>query len=1131
MPTRYRLQYLALFLLLGSVLRPAVASASTPGQRAMERAQILRTLDLVRQGSGRMQMHAAPALAKVAQLTGDTGAIAGTLAGLDPEGFASASVTAWAADSSASRDGVGMAMVEPDGRYRIDGLSPGAYYVSASAKGYLPQYYKGARNLSDAIPVKVAEGEATEGIDFALEPLSAGTGRIAGTVRFEADGHPVYGANIHVFSPDNPFFSSMAQTAEDGTYLVSGLVAGTYVVEVWASGAMPEFFDNASSLDLATRVEVVEPAQTDHIDFSLATGGSITGYVRNAEGAPIAGAYVQAYVYEIMPVPMPMPMDSTGQKEGGEGVPAEPAPDGMATEPMPVDPIVQQGEGVAVPDETVVYPVPADPSGQKGGWYIAPSGGWAVSDETGFYRIGGLGTGSYYVQVQASNRWYYTTQWYDGAVDFTQAKPVAVTLDVETPGIDLTLAVPVMRSALSGRVTDRQGQPIAEAFVTVQDAAQWGLKDGLVAGTTAPDGVIRASIWAYAVTDKEGNYAVEELPAGTYLVSAAAQGGWEYVQRWYRDAASPGDATPVPLGEDERMENIDLTLPVQVGTASLSGVVRDSHGQVLPWAFIEVRPAAAVIDPSQPATLWAYAQTDSQGAYRVDRLPAGEYAVHASYGTGELYGQGWYDGVSSPETATPVGLADGEARSGIDFNLAVRPIYGTVEGTITDAATGAPRVRAYVELSPVARDYVMDAPFRYFASYAVTDEAGRFQLTYIPEGQYSLVVYADGAAEGSEGVGSPIEVVGGEVVTLNAALSQRHDGEGDIAGTVTADYGGPMPLSSRAPVPAWDSSMPPLSEVADSSKGDDSGAIAPEIAVVLAFPLAGGEADPATRYTAVTAPDGTYTLRGLAPGDYMVMSFAPGCIGVYFDATYAPDQATPVHVDGQQAAAGIDFVLAPAYFWRLEAADGGPAGAVPASPSSSGPAAVYGKVSAADGNAVQGATVYLLDEAAQPVAYGQTGVDGSFELSGVAPGEYRVYASKLGLGGAYNGNVSSFSQAEALVLNGGASEINLVLSPGSITAVEEEEEVLPRALTLLGNYPNPFNPSTRVGFTVPSGGRATVRVYNALGQQVAVLFDGMAEASRQYDLSFQAGTLAAGTYVYTLEFDGQVLSRKMALVK
>jgi len=1100
MRTRYRSSYAVLFLLFISALMPTLALAA-PGQPIPERARILRTLDLIRQSKGRFQLPAIPARAKLAQEPAGTGAITGILSGLDPDGFASASITAWAADSAASREHVGIAVAEPGGRYRIEGLTPGAYYVSVSAKGYLPQYFKGAETLSDALTVEVIEGQTTEGIDFAMQPLGAGAGSIAGTVRYE-DGHPVYGANIHVFSLDNPFLYGMGQSGEDGAYLITGLSAGRYAVEVWASGTLPEFYDNAPSLEQAAPVEVVDGARAEGIDFSLATGGSITGYVRNAEGMPIAGAYVQAYAYQLMPAPA----DSAGE--------AVPAPDGATTEPMPAD-------AIAVP---------------RGGWYGVPSGGWAVSDENGFYQIGGLITGTYYVQAQVSGRWYYTYQWYEGAQDQLQAKPVAVTMDEETTGIDLRLAVPAMRSALAGRVTDRQGQPVAEAFVTVQDAAQWG-----IVSDEAGEGMARGNIWAYAVTDKEGNYVVEELPAGTYLISAAAQAGWEYLQRWYRDAALPQDATPVALAEGERLADLDLTLPVQIGTASLSGVVRNSQGQVLPWAYIEVRPAAAVRDPSQPAALWAYAQTDSQGAYRVDRLPAGEYMVHASYyGMGDLYGQGWYDGVATPEAATPVALAEGEGRGGIDFDLAVRPIYGTVEGRLTDAATGAPRVRAYVELASVARDFAAAAPFYYFPSYAITDGEGRFQLAYIPEGKYSLTVYADGAAAehadlGGMGSTGSIEVVGGEVLNFNIALSQVQNGEGSITGAVRIDYGGPMPLPARSAVPAWDPAAVPAVEVIDTGKGEFSSAAPPEIAVVLAYPLVDGQVNTAIRYTAITAPDGSYTLGGLTPGDYVVMGFAPGSIGLYYGDTYAPELSTPVHVEGQAPAAGIDFTLAPAYFWRLAAADGVKGAAPEAAPTAAGnasPAAVYGKVNAADGGAVEGATVYLLDAAAVPVAFGQTGADGSFELSGVAPGEYRVYASKLGLGGAYNGNVPDFSQAETLVLNGGPWEVNLVLSSGPTTAVEEEEgEVLPRALTLLGNYPNPFNPSTQLGFAVPSAGRATLRVYNALGQQVAVLFDGMAEAGRQYDLSFQAGALSAGTYLYTLEFGGEVRSHKMALVK
>ena len=89
----------------------------------------------------------------------------------------------------------------------------------------------------------------------------------------------------------------------------------------------------------------------------------------------------------------------------------------------------------------------------------------------------------------------------------------------------------------------------------------------------------------------------------------------------------------------------------------------------------------------------------------------------------------------------------------------------------------------------------------------------------------------------------------------------------------------------------------------------------------------------------------------------------------------------------------------------------------------------------------------------------------------------------------------------------------------------------PHALKLAPNYPNPFNPTTTIRFTVPTSGRAEVVVYNALGQAVATVFDGMAEAGHIYTSPFDASGLASGVYMYRLRFDGQVRIRQMLLLK
>ncbi|HEY5565396.1 MAG TPA: T9SS type A sorting domain-containing protein, partial [Rhodothermia bacterium] len=90
---------------------------------------------------------------------------------------------------------------------------------------------------------------------------------------------------------------------------------------------------------------------------------------------------------------------------------------------------------------------------------------------------------------------------------------------------------------------------------------------------------------------------------------------------------------------------------------------------------------------------------------------------------------------------------------------------------------------------------------------------------------------------------------------------------------------------------------------------------------------------------------------------------------------------------------------------------------------------------------------------------------------------------------------------------------------------------VPRELMLSPNYPNPFNPSTRFTFSVPSEGLAVVDVYNVLGQHVRRLFDQRAEPGRLYRLTFDADRLSTGDYVAVLRFNGRQIVRRMVLLR
>ncbi|NBC19099.1 MAG: T9SS type A sorting domain-containing protein [Bacteroidetes bacterium] len=104
---------------------------------------------------------------------------------------------------------------------------------------------------------------------------------------------------------------------------------------------------------------------------------------------------------------------------------------------------------------------------------------------------------------------------------------------------------------------------------------------------------------------------------------------------------------------------------------------------------------------------------------------------------------------------------------------------------------------------------------------------------------------------------------------------------------------------------------------------------------------------------------------------------------------------------------------------------------------------------------------------------------------------------------------------------------------GAFTYSPEVEATVeaPRVLRLAPNFPNPFNPSTEIRFTVPSDGRAEVMVYDVLGQHVATLFQGPAQAGRRYQVTFEADGLASGLYLYVLRHREQERTGRMLLLK
>ncbi|MFQ5607018.1 MAG: T9SS type A sorting domain-containing protein, partial [Candidatus Zixiibacteriota bacterium] len=95
--------------------------------------------------------------------------------------------------------------------------------------------------------------------------------------------------------------------------------------------------------------------------------------------------------------------------------------------------------------------------------------------------------------------------------------------------------------------------------------------------------------------------------------------------------------------------------------------------------------------------------------------------------------------------------------------------------------------------------------------------------------------------------------------------------------------------------------------------------------------------------------------------------------------------------------------------------------------------------------------------------------------------------------------------------------------------------LLPLEFGLDQNFPNPFNPTTTIRFSLARSAHARLTVFNMLGQSVSDLVDRRLEAG-EHSITFDASrganlTLASGVYFYRLEVSGRTLTRKMALVK
>ena len=253
--------------------------------------------------------------------------------------------------------------------------------------------------------------------------------------------------------------------------------------------------------------------------------------------------------------------------------------------------------------------------------------------------------------------------------------------------------------------------------------------------------------------------------------------------------------------------------------------------------------------------------------------------------------------------------------------------------------------------------------------------------------------------------------------------------------------------------------------------------------------------------------NGVYTLSNVAAGQtvYVIayastsLNFMPG----YYPATQNWTLATTVNTNTSQS--NLDIKVRKLYN------------------------AVYpgtitgGVVYSTTGLPLKDALVYLKTQIGGMVSFTVTRADGTYSIPNVAEGEYSVVVNRIGFNNnSYFGIILDYDFGTEL------PNINFVME-GTVS-VNQINSIVPASFNLYQNYPNPFNPVTKIKFDVKKSDNVKISVYNLQGKMVKEVVNQVLPAG-SFEVSFDGKELSSGMYVYRMETNGNMITKKMSLVK
>ena len=845
-----------------------------------------------------------------------------------------------------------------DGRYDVGGLRAGTYRIGFSSYmgGYVNEYWDNAQTVETATDIEVGAATTVGARDAVLAAESHITGRVTGP---DGAGLPNVGVQVYQPSPTggwNPV--QWASTDADGRYDARGLRAGTYRVGFapMQGELVPEFWDNAFTVQSAQDIVVGESATVSDKDAQLATGAAVAGKVTGPGGAELANVSVQAYRF-VPEMAYWAPVVSTSTNADGTyrlgGLASGTYRVGFGnysgeyvTEYWDDASSVQQAQDIVLSGSELVTGTNAQltrssritgtVTGADGGlagisvqaYLKEPGQQWwrsvamTQTNPDGTYSLGGLTAGTYRLGFSTMFGGGHIAEYWNDAPTIDVATDIAVGESDVVSGKDAQLAA---ASHITGKVVGPEGTGLSG--ISVSAYTKIGPGQWMPAG-------------AGSSTTPDGSYDIGGLKAGTYRIGFSSWINGNHLAEFWDDAPTVELATDIAVGESATVSGKNAQL---AAASKISGKVTGPDGA--PLANVNVSAYAKAAGQDFWNMTGMSVQTRPDGTYELGGLRAGTYRIGFRDWQGGHLEEYWND-ATTVTSANDIPVGESETVTGKDAELALGShVTGKVTAPDGSAIAGV-TVQAHQKdarsgLLEPGRDGRADGAD---GTYDVAGlKAGTYRLSFSSyQGGYVSEYWNDATTLESA---TDIVVGASETVTgKNAELALGSHITGKVTGQGGAGLGNVNVVAYR--------------------KG------------------AGAEGGWSWARSTYTNPDGSYDLGGLTSGDYR-LRFSPyhnGYVDEYWDDAGSLDAAEDIAVGASETVSGKDAQLA------------------------SG-AHITGTVTGPDGRAVGGVDVRAYVEVPgaeywESVGLGTTtNPDGTYDLGGLRAGTYRIGFAGSGQGG------------------------------------------------------------------------------------------------------------------------------------